>query len=58
MIIYCATSNPGKLREFQLAAPDFEQFRQFAESPIDDRLIGIESRAGRRFRGHAGSHTA
>jgi XTP/dITP diphosphohydrolase len=22
--IYCATSNPGKLREFQLAAPDFE----------------------------------
>ena len=24
MIVYCATSNPGKLREFQLAAPDFE----------------------------------
>ena len=24
MIIYCATSNPGKLREFQLAAPDFD----------------------------------
>jgi XTP/dITP diphosphohydrolase len=24
MIIYCATSNPGKLSEFQLAAPDFE----------------------------------
>jgi XTP/dITP diphosphohydrolase len=24
VIIYCATSNPGKLREFQLAAPDFE----------------------------------
>jgi len=22
--IYCATSNPGKLREFRLAAPDFE----------------------------------
>jgi XTP/dITP diphosphohydrolase len=22
--LYCATSNPGKLREFQLAAPDFE----------------------------------
>src|SRR6202041_2417161 len=22
--IHCATSNPGKLREFQLAAPDFE----------------------------------
>jgi len=24
MILYCATSNPGKLREFQLAAPDFD----------------------------------
>ncbi|MSV34878.1 MAG: RdgB/HAM1 family non-canonical purine NTP pyrophosphatase [Bryobacterales bacterium] len=23
MIVYCATSNPGKLREFQKAAPDF-----------------------------------
>ena len=24
MIVYCATSNPGKLREFQKAAPDFD----------------------------------
>ncbi len=24
MRIYCATSNPGKMREFQQAAPDFE----------------------------------
>jgi len=24
MIVYCATSNPGMLREFQLAAPDFD----------------------------------
>jgi len=24
MIVYCATSNPGKLREFRLAAPDFD----------------------------------
>ena len=24
MIVYCATSNPGKLKEFQLAAPDFD----------------------------------
>lgn len=24
MIIYCATSNPGKLREFQSAAPNYE----------------------------------
>jgi XTP/dITP diphosphohydrolase len=23
-IVHCATSNPGKLREFQLAAPDFD----------------------------------
>lgn len=23
-IVYCATTNPGKLREFQLAAPDFD----------------------------------
>jgi len=24
VIVYCATSNPGKLREFRLAAPDFD----------------------------------
>ena len=24
MTVYCATTNPGKLREFQLAAPDFD----------------------------------
>jgi XTP/dITP diphosphohydrolase len=24
MTVYCATGNPGKLREFQLAAPDFD----------------------------------
>lgn len=24
MTVYCATSNPGKLREFQAAAPDFD----------------------------------
>ena len=24
LTVYCATSNPGKLREFQLAAPDFD----------------------------------
>lgn len=24
MIVYCATSNPGKLREFQTAAPNFD----------------------------------
>jgi XTP/dITP diphosphohydrolase len=24
VILYCATSNPGKLREFRMAAPDFD----------------------------------
>ncbi len=33
MIVYCATSNPGKLREFQLAAPDFDVRRLPAAVP-------------------------
>ncbi|HEX5431583.1 MAG TPA: RdgB/HAM1 family non-canonical purine NTP pyrophosphatase [Bryobacteraceae bacterium] len=33
MIVYCATSNPGKLREFQLAAPDFDIRRLPARLP-------------------------
>jgi XTP/dITP diphosphohydrolase len=33
VIIYCATSNPGKLREFQLAAPDFDLRRLPASVP-------------------------
>jgi hypothetical protein len=24
VIVYCATTNPGKLREFRMAAPDFD----------------------------------
>ena len=32
MIVYCATSNRGKLREFQLAAPDFD-VRALPEPP-------------------------
>ena len=31
--IYCATSNPGKLREFQIAAPDFDVRRLPASVP-------------------------
>jgi XTP/dITP diphosphohydrolase len=31
--VYCATSNPGKLREFQAAAPDFEVRRLEADVP-------------------------
>lgn len=30
--VHCATSNPGKLREFQLAAPDFD-VRRLPEQP-------------------------
>jgi XTP/dITP diphosphohydrolase len=33
VIVYCATSNPGKLREFQLAAPDFELRTLFNRVP-------------------------
>lgn len=33
MILYCGTSNPGKLREFQMAAPDFEIQAIQAEPP-------------------------
>jgi XTP/dITP diphosphohydrolase len=38
VIVYCATSNPGKLREFQLAAPDFElrQLPQPVTPPDED----------------------
>ena len=33
MIVYCGTSNKGKLREFQLAAPDFELRPVIAPAP-------------------------
>jgi XTP/dITP diphosphohydrolase len=36
VIIYCATSNPGKLREFQLAAPDFDVRRLPADVPAPE----------------------
>ena len=38
MIVFCATSNPGKLREFQLAAPDFDvrALPQKAEPPEEN----------------------
>lgn len=36
MIVYCATSNPGKLREFQLAAPDFDVRRLPVSGPTPD----------------------
>jgi len=38
VIVFCATSNPGKLREFQLAAPDFDvrALPQKAEPPEEN----------------------
>ena len=46
MIVYCATSNPGKLREFQLAAPDFN-VRQLPVSvpPPDEHGATFEENA-------------
>jgi XTP/dITP diphosphohydrolase len=38
VIIYCATSNPGKLREFQLAAPDFDLRQLPRPVPAPDEL--------------------
>ncbi len=36
MTVFCGTSNPGKLREFQLAAPDFEIRVVKAAAPEED----------------------
>jgi XTP/dITP diphosphohydrolase len=36
MIVFCGTSNRGKLREFQLAAPDFEIRAVSAPPPEED----------------------
>jgi XTP/dITP diphosphohydrolase len=36
VIVFCATSNPGKLREFQLAAPDFDVQRLPVEAPAPE----------------------
>ena len=46
MIVYCATSNPGKLREFQLAAPDFD-VRRLPKSvaPPDETGATFEANA-------------
>jgi XTP/dITP diphosphohydrolase len=46
VIVYCATSNPGKLREFQLAAPDFD-LRQLPRpiAPPDETGSAFEDNA-------------
>jgi XTP/dITP diphosphohydrolase len=36
MIVWCGTSNPGKLREFQLAAPSFDIRAISAPAPDED----------------------
>lgn len=51
MIVYCATSNPGKLREFQLSAPDFD-IRQLPVRvpPPEERGSTFEENAAAKAR--------
>ena len=58
MIVYCATSNPGKLREFQLAAPDFD-VRALAKSvpPPDETGDTFEANASEKAVAY-GQHTS
>src|SRR5262249_48052209 len=44
MIVYCGTSNRGKLREFQLAAPDFE-LRPVEAAPPEETGATFEENA-------------
>src|SRR5579871_5935602 len=44
MILYCGTSNQGKLREFQLAAPDFE-IRSIDAPPPEENGATFEENA-------------
>jgi XTP/dITP diphosphohydrolase len=44
MIVYCGTSNPGKLREFQLAVPDFE-IRAVPAPPPEEHGATFEENA-------------
>jgi XTP/dITP diphosphohydrolase len=58
MIVFCGTSNPGKLREFQLAAPDFD-VRALPASipPPDERGDTFEANAIEKARAY-GAHTS
>jgi len=49
VIVFCATSNPGKLREFQLAAPDFDvrPLPQTVEPPEEDGATFEENAAAK-----------
>ena len=58
MIVYCATSNPGKLREFQLAAPDFDvRALPVPVPPPDEHGETFEANAIEKARTY-GRHTA
>jgi XTP/dITP diphosphohydrolase len=58
MTVYCATSNPGKLREFQLAAPDFD-VRVLPSSipPPEETGVTFEANAIQKAVAH-GQHTS
>jgi XTP/dITP diphosphohydrolase len=58
MIVFCGTSNPGKLREFQLAAPDFD-VRALPASipPPDEHGDTFEANAIEKARAY-GAHTS
>ncbi len=58
MIVYCATSNPGKLREFQKAAPDFDVRALPAKvPPPDESGSTFEANAAEKALAY-GQHTA
>ncbi len=58
MIVFCGTSNPGKLREFQLAAPDFD-VRALPASipPPEEHGDTFEANAIEKARAY-GAHTS
>jgi XTP/dITP diphosphohydrolase len=57
MIVYCATSNPGKLREFQKAAPDFDVRALPVKVPLPDESGDtFEANAAEKARAY-GQHT-
>lgn len=53
MILYCGTSNRGKLREFQLAAPDFE-IRPVDAPPPEEHGATFEETARAKAAYYAG----
>jgi XTP/dITP diphosphohydrolase len=57
MIVYCATSNKGKLKEFQLAAPDFDvRALPISVPPPDETGHTFEENAAEKALAY-GAHT-